>query len=148
MGVMVNIDRGSIHFFKDGKDLGEAFVHKEIRKGTLYPFIQLQTNCKMSIFHPFVYPQYRAPDDGDRDNSPSIGQRIKEYIDYGLNKVVCGKNEEEMLKNRKSVSFDATVQEADALRKKEEEKRFKEERYMLERKQKLMDEMRQSHKVM
>jgi archaeosine-15-forming tRNA-guanine transglycosylase len=101
----------------------------------------------MSIFHPFVYPAYRAPD-GERDESPSIGQRIKEYIDYGLNKVVCGKNEEDMIKNRKSVSFDATVQEAEALRQKEEDKRFKEERNMLERKQKLMDEMRVSHKVM
>lgn len=82
----------------------------------------------MSIFHPCVYPQYRAPADDEPDGSPSIGQRIKEYIDYGLNKVVCG-NEE--AKARKSVSFDATVKEAEALRQKEEEKRFKEEREML-----------------
>jgi hypothetical protein len=41
IGVLVNIDRGSVHFYKDGKDLGEAFVNREIRKGTLYPFIQV-----------------------------------------------------------------------------------------------------------
>jgi hypothetical protein len=39
IGVLVNLNRGSINFFKDGYDLGEAFVHKEIRKGCLYPFI-------------------------------------------------------------------------------------------------------------
>lgn len=47
---------------------------------------------------------------------------------------------------RKTVSFDATVQEAEALRQKmleeEEAKRFKQERIMLEKKQKIMDEMR------
>ena len=99
----------------------------------------------MSVFHPFVYPLYRSPE-GEHE-SPTLGQKIKEYIDYGLNKVVCGKNEEDMLK-RKSVSFDATVQEAEALRLKEEEKRFKEEREMLKRKENLMEEMRQSHRVM
>lgn len=101
----------------------------------------------MSIFHPFVYPAYRAPED-EEPEEPGFGQKLKEYIDYGLNKVVCGKNEEDMLKNRKSVSFDVTVKEAEEIRQKEEEKRFKEERTMLERKQRLMDEMRQSHRVM
>ena len=53
-----------------------------------------------------------------------------------------------MLQNRKSVSFDVTVKEAEELRAKEDEKRFEEERNMLGRKQKLMDEMRVSHRVM
>ena len=33
VGVLVNLERGSINFFKDGKDLGEAFVNREIRRG-------------------------------------------------------------------------------------------------------------------
>jgi hypothetical protein len=69
----------------------------------------------MSIFHPFVYPDYRPPEEEDApNNSPSIAQQIKNYIDYGLNKVVCG-NEEDA-RHRKSVSFDATVKEAEIIR--------------------------------
>ena len=83
----------------------------------------------MSIFHPFVYPAYRPPLDEEPEPA-GLGQKIKEYIDYGLNKVVCGKSEEDMIKNRKSVSFDATVKEAEELRQKEEAKRFEEERKM------------------
>ena len=55
------MDRGIINFFKDGQDLGQAFVLPELKYGTLYPFIQIQQICKISLFHPFVYPQYRPP---------------------------------------------------------------------------------------
>lgn len=55
VGVLVNTKRGKVHFFKDGKDLGEAFSQEELTKGQLYPFIQLIDKCKMSIFHPDSY---------------------------------------------------------------------------------------------
>lgn len=55
------MDRGIINFFKDGMDLGQAFVLQELKYGTLYPFVQVQQVCEISIFHPFVYPAYRPP---------------------------------------------------------------------------------------
>ena len=61
IGVFIDMDRGIINFFKDGQDLGQAFVLPELKYGTLYPFIQIQQVCKISLFHPFVYPQYRPP---------------------------------------------------------------------------------------
>jgi hypothetical protein len=61
VGVLVDVERGIISFFKDGFDLGQAFMHEDIKESFLYPFVQLQVECKMSIFHPFVYPEYRSP---------------------------------------------------------------------------------------
>lgn len=61
IGILVDIDRGIVHFYKDGNDLGQAFVDKEVKRGYLFPFVQVQTRCKVSIFHPYVYPMYRAP---------------------------------------------------------------------------------------
>lgn len=55
------MDRGIVNFFKDGMDLGQAFVAQELKYGTLYPFVQVQQACEISIFHPFVYPAYRPP---------------------------------------------------------------------------------------
>jgi hypothetical protein len=55
------MDRGIVNFFKDGMDLGQAFVAQELKYGTLYPFVQVQQVCEISIFHPFVYPAYRPP---------------------------------------------------------------------------------------
>lgn len=40
IGVLVDMDRGIISFYKDGNDLGQAFVMPELKQGTLYPFIQ------------------------------------------------------------------------------------------------------------
>lgn len=39
VGVLVNTKHGKVHFFKDGKDLGEAFCHEELTRGQLYPFV-------------------------------------------------------------------------------------------------------------
>jgi hypothetical protein len=39
IGVLVDMDRGVISFYKDGHDLGQAFVHTNIKEGGLYPFI-------------------------------------------------------------------------------------------------------------
>jgi hypothetical protein len=55
------MDRGILNFFKDGFDLGTAFVSTDLKHGVLYPFIQCQCKCEISIFHPIVYPAYRAP---------------------------------------------------------------------------------------
>ena len=59
--MLIDRDRGIINFFKDGNDMGQAFVDPEIKKGEFFPFIQTQCPCQISIFHPFVYPAYRPP---------------------------------------------------------------------------------------
>ena len=61
VGMLIDRDRGIINFFKDGNDLGQAFVDPMIKKGDYYPFIQTYCVCEISIFHPFVYPAYRPP---------------------------------------------------------------------------------------
>jgi hypothetical protein len=32
-----------------------------LKYGDLYPFVETQEECELSIFHPFVYPAYRSP---------------------------------------------------------------------------------------
>ena len=61
IGMLIDRDRGIINFFKDGNDLGQAFVDPMIKTGEFFPFIQTGCKCEISIFHPFVYPAYRAP---------------------------------------------------------------------------------------
>ena len=39
VGCLVDIDRGIISFYKDGHDLGQAFVAPELKEGELYPFV-------------------------------------------------------------------------------------------------------------
>lgn len=61
VGCLLDMDRGSINFFKDGKDLGQAFKSESLKSGILFPFIQVQEECSISIFHPSVYPSFRDP---------------------------------------------------------------------------------------
>ena len=61
IGVSVDMDRGIVSFYKDGHDLGQAFVQPELKTGYLYPFIQTNCECEISVFHPCVYPAYRPP---------------------------------------------------------------------------------------
>jgi hypothetical protein len=39
VGTLVDMDRGIISFFKDGNDLGEAYVMPEIKDGEFFPFV-------------------------------------------------------------------------------------------------------------
>ena len=39
VGLLVDMDRGIISFFKDGKDLGIAFCMPQLKQGKLYPFV-------------------------------------------------------------------------------------------------------------
>ena len=39
IGVLLDMDRGLIHFYKDGNDLGQAFADDELVEGGLYPII-------------------------------------------------------------------------------------------------------------
>ena len=55
-GVMVDMDRGTINFYKDSKDLGQAYVAPELRDGELVPFVHSQVECAIEVFHPSVYP--------------------------------------------------------------------------------------------
>ena len=59
--MLVDMDRGVINFFKDGVDLGPAFCQYSIKYGALFPFVQTNEPAELSIFHPVVYPAYRAP---------------------------------------------------------------------------------------
>lgn len=56
VGLLLDMDRGFLSFFKDGIDMGQAFVSPELRTGTLYPFIQTQGKCKLHLFMPKVHP--------------------------------------------------------------------------------------------
>jgi len=61
-GCMVDLNRGIISFFKDGINLGQAFVEGDLKYGDLFPFVEMYETMKISIFHPCVHPLYRAPD--------------------------------------------------------------------------------------
>lgn len=39
IGVLLDMDRGMLAFFKDGQDLGQAFVDEQLTQGPLYPFV-------------------------------------------------------------------------------------------------------------
>jgi len=39
VGVLLDMDRGILNFYKDGNDLGTAFVSPELKEGEFYPFI-------------------------------------------------------------------------------------------------------------
>ena len=58
IGMLVDRDRGFINFFKDGNDMGQAYVDTRIKEMELHPFIQTGSRCTISIFHPSVYPLY------------------------------------------------------------------------------------------
>lgn len=51
------MDRGLLHFFKDGHDLGQAFAMEELTSGSFVPFLQTETACKLEVFHPHIYPE-------------------------------------------------------------------------------------------
>jgi hypothetical protein len=61
IGILVDMERGFINFYKDTHDMGQAFINSELKYGDLHPFIQTQCKCKISIFHPKVYPAFREP---------------------------------------------------------------------------------------
>jgi len=56
VGVLLDMDRGIINFYKDGNDLGPAFAEDELTEGGLYPIIQTKVKCDFSVFHPSVWP--------------------------------------------------------------------------------------------
>jgi hypothetical protein len=58
VGVLVDMDRGFINFFKDGNDLGWAFKNEGIKLKKLYPFVQTRVQCKFHLFHPTTHPIY------------------------------------------------------------------------------------------
>jgi hypothetical protein len=62
VGLLIDLDRGIINFYKDGNDLGQAFVDENFKGMKLYPFVQMQVaGAQIHIFHPFVHPLYRSP---------------------------------------------------------------------------------------
>ena len=77
VGMLVDMDRGIINFYKDGHDLGQAFCQTALKKGPFFPFVQIQEVCVMSIFHPSVYPRYRDPMDSHRTHVKNRTDREK-----------------------------------------------------------------------
>ena len=51
VGVKVDLENGTIEYFKNGKSLGVAFDEGPLafRKGKIYPFLQLY-RCKVSVY--------------------------------------------------------------------------------------------------
>jgi len=39
VGIMLDMDRGFLNFYKDGVDLGQAFVSPDLKDGEFVPFI-------------------------------------------------------------------------------------------------------------
>lgn len=58
IGLQLDADRGMLNFYKDGEDLGPAFVTGELRIGNYYPFFRIRTKSRLSIFSPKQYPWY------------------------------------------------------------------------------------------
>ena len=58
IGLQLDADRGVLNFYKDGEDLGPAFVTGELRIGNYYPFFRIRTKARLSIFSPKQYPWY------------------------------------------------------------------------------------------
>lgn len=56
IGVQVDMDRGTVNFYKDDKDLGVAFSMPELKEGKLIPFVHTKQQCELEVFHPSVYP--------------------------------------------------------------------------------------------
>ena len=58
VGIFLDQVRGMINFYKDGEDLGTAFISEGLKKKKLYPMIQIQQEfCELQIFHPSVFPK-------------------------------------------------------------------------------------------
>lgn len=64
--------------------MGQAFVLPEIKEGDFYPFVQTQCMCEVSIFHPFVYPQYRPPMSDSELAAIEAEERALEEEEYGV----------------------------------------------------------------
>lgn len=96
VGVCVDMQRGVLSFYKDGYDLGQAFVETRLKYGDLYPFIETQEICELSIFHPFVYPAYRAP-------LPE-GEEMEEESNHGWR--TCDDTMKEILPSDKDLQSD------------------------------------------
>ena len=52
IGVLLDTDRGAISFYKDGNDLGLAFLSHDLQEGEFLPFVRTQCRCKLSLFSP------------------------------------------------------------------------------------------------
>lgn len=58
VGLLVDQQRGMISYFKDGEDLGPAFISPDLKQYEVFPFIQIQqVSCEVQIFHPDVFPE-------------------------------------------------------------------------------------------
>ena len=56
VGVLLDTDRGCINFFKDGNDLGPAYIMDELKEGEFYPLLRTQIKCKIQIFSDKLHP--------------------------------------------------------------------------------------------
>lgn len=61
IGVLLDMDRGYLTFFKDGNEMGVAFSSTELRCGDFYPMVLSMDECQVHIFHPTSHPFYIPP---------------------------------------------------------------------------------------
>lgn len=52
IGVLLDTDRGAVTFYKDGNDLGLAFLADDLKSGEFLPFVRTQCKCRLSLFSP------------------------------------------------------------------------------------------------
>lgn len=103
-GCLVDMDRGLVHFYKDGMDLGPAFSDPELKTYELYPFIQVQQpGIRVQIFHPFVHPLYREP---PSEESMMRRERVKRLEEE---KIEHEKEQKRKRKQRKKEGRDPDV---------------------------------------
>ena len=56
IGCLLDTDRGCMNFFKDGNDLGLAYVQEELREGEFFPFVRTMCPAKLTLFSPKQFP--------------------------------------------------------------------------------------------
>jgi hypothetical protein len=55
---MLDTDRGVLNFYKDGQDLGPAFVDVALTNGEFFPFLRVKQKLKLEVFSPKQYEWY------------------------------------------------------------------------------------------
>lgn len=61
IGSHIDLDQGTIQFYKNGQALGVAIQEgNKFRKGKLYPFVQLY-KCQISVYQPSFSGSGAAP---------------------------------------------------------------------------------------
>ena len=103
---MLDTDRGAMVFYKDGHDLGLAFLSEDLRTGDFVPFVRTQCECKLSLFSPKQFPWY--VDVPVEPAPPAEPTRDSEFL-YSEIEEDDARNNGEGLENDMGASDDETI---------------------------------------